>query len=148
MSTLRTRPVGALPNMDTKKRATIRSQVAWSLVAVVFASTHGSWADELAGPSDILLDGFRRYHSVCSHCHGPDGLGSSFAPGLLDQSFDGASFRAVVRDGTRSDLGVMKGFGENPDVMAAVDAIAAYIEARSAGVLGRGRPTESPPQGN
>ena len=28
--------------------------------------------------------GFRRYHSECHVCHGPDGMGSSFAPALLD----------------------------------------------------------------
>lgn len=27
--------------------------------------------------------GFRRYHSECHVCHGPDGLGGSFAPGLV-----------------------------------------------------------------
>ncbi len=28
--------------------------------------------------------GFRRYHSECHVCHGPDGMGSSFAPGLAE----------------------------------------------------------------
>lgn len=28
-------------------------------------------------------NGFRRYHSHCHVCHGPDGLGSSYAPALV-----------------------------------------------------------------
>ena len=30
------------------------------------------------------FSGFRRYHSDCHVCHGPDGLGSSFGPALVD----------------------------------------------------------------
>ena len=29
-------------------------------------------------------NGYRRYHSECHVCHGPDGLGSSFGPALAD----------------------------------------------------------------
>ena len=28
--------------------------------------------------------GFRRYHSECHVCHGPDGEGSTYAPGLVE----------------------------------------------------------------
>ena len=28
--------------------------------------------------------GYRRYHSECHVCHGPDGMGSSYAPALKD----------------------------------------------------------------
>jgi len=28
--------------------------------------------------------GYRRYHSDCHVCHGPDGMGSSYAPALKD----------------------------------------------------------------
>src|SRR3546814_3755425 len=31
-----------------------------------------------------IYNGYRRYNSICYTCHGPDGLGSSFAPNLLD----------------------------------------------------------------
>ena len=30
------------------------------------------------------FSGYKRYHSECHVCHGPDGLGSSFAPSLVD----------------------------------------------------------------
>ena len=29
------------------------------------------------------FSGFRRYHSECHTCHGPDGEGSTYAPGLV-----------------------------------------------------------------
>ena len=88
----------------------------------------------------LLLNGFRRYHSVCNHCHGPDGLGSSFGPSLVDEIPDEDAFRQVVLEGVSSPNGGMKGFAENADVVAHLDAIYAYIRARAAGDLGRGRP--------
>ena len=37
------------------------------------------------GVSDwYTFSGYKRYHSECHVCHGPDGLGSSFAPSLVD----------------------------------------------------------------
>ena len=41
-------------------------------------------ADALAQPGDAaaaraVLNGYRRYQATCSHCHGPDGVGSTFA---------------------------------------------------------------------
>ena len=30
--------------------------------------------------------GYRRYHSECHVCHGPDGMGSTYAPALTDHS--------------------------------------------------------------
>jgi mono/diheme cytochrome c family protein len=29
-------------------------------------------------------NGFRRYNAVCNHCHGPDGVGGSFGPSLIE----------------------------------------------------------------
>jgi mono/diheme cytochrome c family protein len=36
-------------------------------------------------------NGYRRYHAVCNHCHGPDGMGSSFGPSLVDHLLPNAS---------------------------------------------------------
>jgi mono/diheme cytochrome c family protein len=33
-----------------------------------------------------ILNGYRRYNASCSHCHGPDGVGSTFAPSLIERS--------------------------------------------------------------
>lgn len=96
------------------------------------------------------FSGFRRYHSECHVCHGPDGLGSSFAPNLVESlktlSYD--DYLEIVVNGrenvsTASDK-VMPGFGMNRNVMCFVDDIYAYLKARSDDALGRGRPKHDP----
>jgi methanol metabolism-related c-type cytochrome len=91
-------------------------------------------------------NGWRRYHSSCHTCHGPDGLGSSYAPNLVESlqriSYD--AFAEVVINGrqdvTTSRQSVMPAFGYVQDVATYLDDIYAYLEARADGVLGRGRP--------
>jgi mono/diheme cytochrome c family protein len=85
-------------------------------------------------------NGYRRYHAVCNHCHGPDGMGSSFGPSLVDHLPDIETFRRIVRDGKSSGAAVMKGFSGDPNVAPYVDDIYAYLQARADGALGRGRP--------
>ena len=85
-------------------------------------------------------NGYRRYHSVCNHCHGPDGMGSFFGPSLVDHLPDIETFRSIVHDGQSSGAAVMKGFSGDPNVAPYVDDIYAYLQARADGVLGRGRP--------
>jgi mono/diheme cytochrome c family protein len=84
----------------------------------------------------LLHEGWRRYHAVCVHCHGPDAVGSSFAPSLIDPAPDRATFLRVVRDGVP---GRMTSFGEDPNVAPYVEALFAYLQARASGRLGRGR---------
>jgi methanol metabolism-related c-type cytochrome len=91
-------------------------------------------------------NGWRRYHASCHTCHGPDGLGSSYAPSLVDSlkviSYD--DFAEVVINGrenvSTSQQSVMPGFGMVMDVATYMDDIYGYLKARSDGVLGRGRP--------
>jgi mono/diheme cytochrome c family protein len=85
-------------------------------------------------------NGYRRYHAVCNHCHGPDGMGSSFGPSLVDHLPDIETFRTVVRDGKSSGGAVMKGFSGDANVAPYVDDMYAYLHARADGALGRGRP--------
>jgi mono/diheme cytochrome c family protein len=85
-------------------------------------------------------NGFRRYHAGCNHCHGPDGMGSTFAPSLVERLPDVEAFRRIVRDGQSTGTSVMKGFAGDPNVAPYVDDIYAYLQARADGVLGRGRP--------
>ena len=85
-------------------------------------------------------NGYRRYHAGCNHCHGQDGVGSSFAPSLVDALPDVETFRRIVRDGQRKGVSVMKGFADDPNFAPYVDDIYAYLQARSDGALGRGRP--------
>ena len=47
------------------------------------------------------FSGFRRYHSECHTCHGPDGEGSTYAPGLMEslKTMSYAEFMLVVASG-------------------------------------------------
>ncbi|MEI8700252.1 MAG: cytochrome C [Mesorhizobium sp.] len=85
-------------------------------------------------------NGFRRYHGSCNHCHGPDGMGSTFASALVDRLPAIEVFRRNVRDGVRIGPSVMKGFADDPNVAPYIDDIYAYLQARADGALGRGRP--------
>jgi mono/diheme cytochrome c family protein len=87
-----------------------------------------------------VREGYRRYQGVCGHCHGPDGLGSSFAPGLVDPLPGRGRFAAAVLGGTSGPRGVMRGFSGDPNVEPYLDAIYAYLAERASGRLGRGRP--------
>ncbi|MBO0757602.1 MAG: c-type cytochrome, methanol metabolism-related [Bradyrhizobiaceae bacterium] len=90
--------------------------------------------------------GFTRYHSECHVCHGPDGLGSSYAPALTDslKTSSYSDFLGVVASG-RKDVNtanekVMPAFGANKNVMCVIDDIYVYLRARANNALGRGRP--------
>jgi len=85
-------------------------------------------------------NGYRRYHAGCNHCHGQDGVGSSFGPSLVDGLPDAETFRRIVVDGRGKGVSVMKGFANDPNFAPYVDDIYAYLQARAEGALGRGRP--------
>ena len=51
------------------------------------------------GPVDwYTYSGYRRYHSECHVCHGPDGEGSTYAPALKDslKTMSYSDFTTVV----------------------------------------------------
>lgn len=94
----------------------------------------------------LTYSGFRRYHSECHVCHGPEGEGSSIAPALKNSAvrMDYYDFVYVVSNGRQnvdsSHQSVMPAFGDNPNVMCYLDDIYVYLKARGAGYLPRGRP--------
>jgi methanol metabolism-related c-type cytochrome len=94
------------------------------------------------------FSGFRRYHSECHVCHGPDGEGSTYAPGLIEslKTMSYADFMLVVASGrevVRADKqSKMPALGDNPNVMCYIDDIYIYLKARADGVLPRGRPAK------
>ena len=90
---------------------------------------------------DRTYNGFRRYHASCNHCHGSDGLGSTFGPSLVDRLPEIELFRRIVRQGQTTGTSVMRGFADDPNIAPYIDDIYAYLQARSDGVLGRGRPS-------
>ena len=88
-------------------------------------------------------NGFRRYNAGCNHCHGPDGVGSSFGPSLIEAPMMIEDFRATVLAGRANGNFVMKGFADDPNVAPFVDEIYAYLRGRTDGVIGRGRPLKA-----
>ena len=97
-----------------------------------------------------VYNGHRRYHAFCHVCHGPDALGSSFAPALADsmKTLSYEEFLEVVVNGQETAVAgqqnVMPAFGEVQDVMLYIDHLYAYLKARADGVLDRGRPQRLP----
>ena len=88
--------------------------------------------------------GYMRYGMYCYHCHGPDGLGSSYAPNLTLslKSMSYEDFVQTVMNGrTRlSASSVMPAFGEDPNVVNYIDNIYAYLKGRSDAKIPQGRP--------
>ena len=92
-------------------------------------------------------NGFRRYHSECHVCHGPAGLGSSYAPALMKSmqvlTFD--QFVTTVIQGRKGlDQRVMPSFATNLNVLPHINDIYAYLKARADGVIGPARPENFP----
>ncbi len=116
----------------------------------------GKWVTPDGDPSyKILADGktdwyaysgFRRYHSECHVCHGPEGVGSTYAPALTKslKTMSYTDFMGVVASGQQNvwaqNNSVMPALGDNKNVMCYLDDIYVYLKARSDGVLPRGRP--------
>ena len=76
----------------------------------------------------LSFNGNRRYHAECHVCHGPLGLGSSFAPALAESlktmTYD--DFKETVTNGrsvkqTDGSSNVMPSFATNRNVMCFLD---------------------------
>lgn len=89
------------------------------------------------------MTGFTVYTGSCMACHGPDGLGSSFAPSLIRaaQRRTFPQFAQTIAEGRSLQPGmVMPSFAEDMRVMSHLEDIWNYLGARYEGGLGRGRP--------
>jgi len=101
------------------------------------------------------FSGYRRYHSDCHVCHGPDGVGSSYAPALAEslKRMDYGTFLSVVAEGRKNLAAgresVMPAFGDNKNVYCYLDDLYVYLRARAVGGMPRGRPPkkEDKPEG-
>ena len=116
----------------------------------------GKWTTKDGSPTynieaDGTLDwfaysGFRRYHSECHVCHGPEAQGSTYAPALVDslKSMDYPTFLGIVASGQQNkrfqNNSIMPALGDNKNFMCYVDDIYVYIKALSDGAIPRGRP--------
>jgi methanol metabolism-related c-type cytochrome len=92
--------------------------------------------------------GYRRYTSECLRCHGPDGMGSSYAPTLVNslKTLSYNDFLGVVAGGKKEvsasqDL-VMPSFGLDKNVMCYSDDIYVYLRARANDAVARDRPAK------
>ena len=85
----------------------------------------------------FTYSGFRRYHSDCHVCHGPDAEGSSYAPALsrVLKTMNYPDFANVVVNGRKNvntaQESVMPSFGTNPNVMCYIEDIFVYLRARA-----------------
>jgi methanol metabolism-related c-type cytochrome len=92
--------------------------------------------------------GYRRYHSECHVCHGPDGMGSTYAPALKDSLkwMSYGDFLGVVASGRKnvssSQENVMPAFGDNPNVACYMDDLYIYLRARANEAIDRVRPAK------
>ena len=95
-----------------------------------------------------LYSGYRRYHAECHVCHGPDAMGSTYAPALKDslKRLSYEEFFGILAGGKRdTEAGqekVMPAFGDNKNVMCYADDLYVYLKSRAAGAWGRARPSE------
>ena len=90
--------------------------------------------------------GFRRYHSDCHVCHGPNGEGSSYAPALANslKTMSYVDFNNIVTNGRNhvdaANDKVMPAFATNANVMCYLDDIYVYLRARANDAIPGGRP--------
>jgi methanol metabolism-related c-type cytochrome len=137
---------GDEPGKTAEREAVVKQQQA---------ETEVSWEEKPYTVEDGKVDfgtynGYRRYHSFCHVCHGPDGLGSSYAPALTESlpeiGYQGY-LEAVIygmKDVNQAQQLVMPAFGEVADVVNYIDDIYSYLKARADGAIGRGRPERLP----
>lgn len=122
----------------------------------VASSDNGKYLDKDGNPTykispDGTVDwytfsGFRRYHSDCHVCHGPNGEGSSYAPALAEslKTLSYSDFVNVVTNGRKhvdaANDKVMPSFASNVNVMCYIDDLYVYLRARANNAIPGGRP--------
>ena len=90
--------------------------------------------------------GWRAYHAECHVCHGPDAMGSTYAPSLMESVKNGLSYDDwfnVIINGRGEAEGAQKGnvmpaFGENSNVAPHIEDMFRYVKARADGKIRRG----------
>jgi len=116
-----------------------------------WVTADGNPTYNIAGDGTVdwyTFSGFRRYHSECHVCHGPDGEGSTYAPGLVEslKTMSYPQFMLIVATGKeeiRTDKqSKMPAMGDNRNVTCYLEDIYVYLKARADGALPRGRPAK------
>ena len=136
--------------------------VCASCLALAAALTPGmatAQADSAAAPAsknplevtDQVYTGWKYFQVYCSRCHGDDAVGTMAAPDLTysvseEGGITADSFAIVVRQGATDSTAPdrrMRGFEDLLD-QPLIDALFAYVRARSDGSLAPGRPRRAP----
>lgn len=103
----------------------------------------GAFVVEDGKVDPATYDGYIAFTRACLACHGPDGMGSTFAPSLIRaaERLSWAEFSGTIAAGRSIQPGqVMPSFADDPYVLANMENIYSYMRARGEGGLGRGRP--------
>jgi methanol metabolism-related c-type cytochrome len=163
---------GAAPDDDVKKAEAALAHEDPSVIVekanpattepssdpAIAKQANGMWVDKDGNPTPhvskdgtvdwFTFSGARRYGANCLVCHGPDGMGSSYAPDLVDslKSLSYGDFLGTVAAGKKnvsnsSDL-VMPSFGDNKNVQCYINDIYVYLRARATGQLNRQPPAK------
>ncbi|MCE8031062.1 c-type cytochrome [Halomonas daqingensis] len=124
--------------------------LALGLASTTLADEHRVTGD---GPGAFVVEdgkvdpntyeGYLVYTRACMACHGPDGMGSSFAPNLIRaaERRGWENFAGTIASGREVQPGqVMPSFADDPYVMGNIPNLFSYMRARGEGGLGRGRP--------
>ncbi|MCC5884291.1 MAG: c-type cytochrome [Halomonas sp.] len=134
-----------------------RAIPVFALALLGFVTTHAAADDENRmtgeGPGAFIVEdgkvdpntyeGYLVYTRACMACHGPDGMGSSFAPNLIRvvERRGWENFAGTIAAGREVQPGqVMPSFADDPYVMGNIPNLYSYMRARGEGGLGRGRP--------
>jgi mono/diheme cytochrome c family protein len=88
--------------------------------------------------------GWRTFSTTCQVCHGGSGMGSTFAPNLMErfnkEGVDYPRFKYAVTHGYHGHVGAMPAWDKNPQVMKNLDNLYRYLKARADDTLPEGRP--------
>lgn len=122
--------------------------------AEIASEENGKFFDADGNPTYKVFDdktvdwhtwrGYKKYNANCMQCHGPDGLGSSFAPDLTDslKRIDYSKFMEVVSSGQQNvwhpSNSIMPAWGSDLNVMCFADSIYIYLRGRADGSIERG----------
>lgn len=101
-------------------------------------------AKDCAAVDEATYLGWKTYKVECQQCHGGGGLGSTFAPNLLDrinkQGVDFGRFLYVMEHGYKGQMGAMPSMAKNARVQKAKAEVYTYLKARADGAIPNGRP--------
>lgn len=136
------------PDFMLRKTAAMQPAVRDAGLTYTVQCEPGATQAEACAVDAETYKGWRSFHAHCYQCHGGSGLGSTFAPNLMDRlndHVDHARFHYVLHNGYTGKVGAMPSFEANAAVLKDLDALYRYLRARADEALPAGRPTRAAP---